>query len=147
MDIKESLKDSYISCLLIVKILVPVSIIIKIATHFGAIEALSKALAYPMSLLNLPGELGVVWATAMIANIYASVFTFFAIIDPQELTTAQVSVLGAIILFAHSLPNESAICKLAGLSYKASISIRLSAAFIFGLITSAVLSKYNLLAH
>jgi len=147
MNIKESLKDSYISCLLLVKILIPVSIAIKIATHFGAIDALSKILAYPMSLLNLPGDLGVVWATAMLANIYAGIFTFFSIIDPQQLNVAQVSILGAIILFAHSLPNESAICKLAGLNYRTSISIRISVAFIFGLITSAILSKYDLLNY
>ena len=147
INIKESIKDSYISCLLLIKIIIPVSIIIKLATYLGAIETLSKVLTYPMSLLNLPGELGVIWATAILANIYASIFTFYSIVDPSTLTVAQVSILGTIILFAHGLIAEGAICKLAGLSYRASITIRISTAFIFGLITSTILTKYNLLNY
>ncbi len=147
MDIKESLRDSYISCLILVKVLVPVAIIIKVANYFSAIELLSNILSFPMSLLNLPGELGVVWATAMLGNIYASIFTFFSIINPAELSTAQTSILGAIILFAHSLPTEGTICKLAGFNYWPSTILRIVVAFIFGFIVSIFLTKYNLLSY
>ena len=55
---------------MLLKILIPVSIIVKILEVFGLIEVVASYISGVMGVMGLPGEFGLVWATAMLTNIY-----------------------------------------------------------------------------
>jgi hypothetical protein len=83
--------------------------------------------------------MGLVWASAMIGNMYAGMVAYFSI--SSQLTVAQISVLATIILIAHSLPIELAVTRKAG----AKVIPLFLARFIFGFIGGVLLFQiYNL---
>lgn len=120
--------------------MIPVSIIVKILQETGLIVYIGDALAPLMSVMGLPGEMGLVWASAMLGNIYAGIITYFTI--DINLTVAQVTVLSTVILIAHTLPIELAITQKAGVKAIIAFFFR----FIFGFIAGVILFHlYNVL--
>lgn len=111
------------------KVMVPIIIIIKVVEEFGGIALLSQWLSPLMSLVGLPDEMGLVWATTILTNIYAGLLVFMN--TDAELSVAQVSVLGSLMLIAHSLPIEAAIAKRAGVSISMTLLIRLGGGLLF----------------
>ncbi|MCG9749418.1 hypothetical protein L1D54_02900 [Vibrio brasiliensis] len=111
------------------KVMVPIIIIIKVVEEFGGIALLSQWLSPLMSSVGLPDEMGLVWATTILTNIYAGLLVFMN--TDAELSIAQVSVLGSLMLIAHSLPIEAAIAKRAGVSISMTLLIRLGGGLLF----------------
>jgi len=125
------------------KIMIPMIIIIKIIEEFGGIELLSEWLSPVMSLVGLPSEMGLVWATTLVTNMYAGLVVFMSI--DADLTVAQVSVLGILLLLAHSLPIEVAVAKKAGVGVAATLIIRLGGSFLMGWIFHQLYQSGDLL--
>jgi hypothetical protein len=130
---REVLIESFKGWLLLCKILIPVSLIVSALQYFGIIEPMADVLAPVMNFVGLPGETGIIWATALLVNIYAALATFAALAaGGLELSIAQSSVLGAMILFAHALPVEGGIARLAGVKMWESCLLRILAALTYG---------------
>lgn len=119
---------------MLLKIIVPVSIAVKILSYFGIIEIIGRILGPVMSAVGLPGESGLIWATAMVTNIYGGLIVFFSMTGTLPFTMAQVTVLSAMILVAHSLPVELRIAHAAGVRLWFMFALRVCAAFLLGLI-------------
>jgi len=131
--VKGWFKQSTTTSIKIFKIMIPVTILVKILQETGLIVYIGNALAPLMSVMGLPGEMGLVWASAMMGNIYAGIIAFFSI--GIELTVAQITVLSTIILIAHTLPVELAITHKAGMKAGTAFVFR----FIFGFIAGVLL--------
>ncbi|WP_227803991.1 hypothetical protein [Marinomonas profundi] len=110
--------------------MIPMIIIIKVVEAFGGIELLSQWLSPVMSLVGLPSEMGLVWATTLVTNMYAGLVVFMS--TDVDLTVAQVSILGTLMLLAHSLPIEVAVAKKAGVGVVATLVIRLGGSLLMG---------------
>ncbi len=95
----------------LIKITVPVVIITKILEELGLIDAISSLFAPLLSLMGLPGELGLVWATAIFTSIYGGLAVFASLAPDLHLTSAQLTVLCSAILYAHSLPVELTVSR------------------------------------
>ena len=129
----------------LLKIMVPVLIVVKILDLFGASQYLSLALSPVMELVGLPKEMGIVWAAAILVNIYTSMAVFFSVVLVEPLTVAQMTVLATMILIAHGLPMESAISKAAGLGWMYTISLRIGGALVLGFILHWGFDLFSLL--
>ncbi len=129
----------------LVKIMVPVLIIVKLLDAFGASHYLSLVLSPLMEFVGLPAEMGIVWAAAILVNIYTSMAVFFSIALLEPLTVAQMTVLATMILIAHGLPMESAISKAAGLGWLYTISLRIGGALVLGVILHWGFDAFSLL--
>ena len=140
--LKSWFTQSITTSIKIFKIMIPVSILVKILQETGLIVYIGDALAPLMSMMGLPGEMGLVWASAMLGNIYAGIITYFSI--GIELTVAQVTVLSTIILIAHTLPIELAITQKAGVKAGAAFLFRFIFAFIAGVILYHLYNLFNL---
>ncbi len=124
----------------LLKITIPVVIITKILDELGLIVYLSSFLEPIMNLLGLPGELGLVWATAILTNLYGAVVVFATLAPELNLTVAQATVICSAMLIAHSLPLELTITKKAGAAFTPIALLRLTGAFIYGLLLNSVCS-------
>jgi hypothetical protein len=113
-------------------IIVPIGIVTRILEQLGLIDVFGDLLAPLMQLVGLPGELGLVWATAMVVNIYGGLMVFAALAPGLELTLAQVTVVGTMILVAHSLPVELRIAQKVGARLRAMLLLRVVGAFALG---------------
>ena len=122
--------------------MIPVSIVVKILQETGLIVYIGDALAPLMSVMGLPGEMGLVWASAMMGNIYAGIVTYFSM--GMELTAAQITVLSTIILIAHTFPIELAITHKAGVKASVAFLFRFLLGFFAGVILYNIYNIFNL---
>ena len=125
------------------KIMIPMIIVIKVFEEFGGIELLSQWLSPVMSLVGLPSEMGLVWATTLVTNMYAGLVVFIS--TDVDLTVAQVSILGTLMLLAHSLPIEVAVAKKAGVGVVATLVTRLGGSLLMGWILHQIYQGGDLL--
>src|SRR5690606_29920735 len=87
--------------LTLLKVMVPALIVVKLLDVLGATAWLAVLLSPLMQLVGLPDAMGLVWAATMLTNIYTGMAVFFQLAADASMTTAQVSVLGALMLGAH----------------------------------------------
>jgi hypothetical protein len=115
------------------KLMIPVLIVVKILEELGAIPIIAHFLEPLMTLVGLPEAMGLVLATNLITNIYGGMMIFFQLAPDYPMTIAQVSVLGGMMLVAHSLPIEVRIVQLAGVRVVIAFMMRFVSALIFGI--------------
>lgn len=128
---------------LLFKLTLPVIIIVKILEEMGAIPYISALLEPLMLLVGLPENMGIVWTTTMITNIYGGMLIFFQMADDQVLTVAQVTVLGSMMLIAHGLPVEIRITQQAGVRLVTALMLRMGCALVLGMILHHIYSWGN----
>lgn len=119
--------------LTLLKIMVPALVVIKALDMAGATAWLAWLLSPLMQLMGLPDSLGVVWATVMLTNIYTAMVVFFQVAGNEPLTTAQLTVLGTLMLLAHFLPVEGAVAKKAGVPWRLTLALRIGGALVLGM--------------
>jgi spore maturation protein SpmB len=138
------LRDAVKASLLLFRVMIPILLATRVLRDPAVIEFLGAdliqlggdALAPVMGLVGLPGEMGLVWATAMLVNIYGGLAVYVDLAPrlSQPLTTEQATVLGTMILVAHSLPLELTICRKAGTRFRALLTLRIVGAAVIGLL-------------
>ena len=117
------------------KFMIPISIFVRILQETGLIVYVGNALSPLMKLMGLPGEMGLVWASSMIANIYGGLIAYLQIMPNIEpLNIAQVTTLSTIILVAHTFPLELMVTKKAGAKILPMFVIRFGFGFLAGVV-------------
>lgn len=130
------------SCWILFKLMIPVSIIIRIIQEFNLLDYCSGVLSPLMSIVGLPAETAIVWLTAMVVNIYGGLLSLFSIYPTlaQPLTHAQITVLVTMILVAHTFPVELGIAKKTGVKLWIMFLIRFVGAMLIGIILNLIYS-------
>ena len=121
--------------------MVPISILTKLLQECGGVEVIAQCLGPVMEWVGLPGSMGLVWASAILTNLYGGVVAFAALAPAHELTVAQVTVLSTIILVAHALPIELRIAQKAGTRFRIMILIRVLGALLLGFILNQLYTQ------
>lgn len=127
------------------KVMIPVLILVKLLEMAGGITLLARALSPVMGIVGLPGETALVWATAMLVNLYAAIIVLAGL--ALQLTAAQATVLALMMLVAHNLLVETAICTRAGLKSWFMLLSRIAGAFLFGYIMHITYSSTGTLQY
>lgn len=143
-ELKEILRDVGSTYFFLLKIMIPISIIVKILDEYGFIEVIGETLAPVMGVIGLPGEFGLVISTAMITNIYGALVVFFTLSLQYSYSVAQVTILACIMLIAHTLPVEVRIAQKAGVRLWYTLTLRILGAFVFGIILNIIFSSFYL---
>ena len=128
----ELFRNALRTSLMLFKIIIPISIATRFLQQWGVVDQLGILLGPVMELVGLPGQMGLVWATAMVTNIYGGMVVFASLAPDLELTVAQVTVLGTMVLVAHALPVELRIAQKAGTRFRATALIRVFGALLLG---------------
>ena len=127
------------------KILIPFVFIIKLLEVTGVVDVIAKAFAPLMGLIGLPTELGIIWVTALVVNIYAALILFVNILPYLDVSVAQITILTVAMLLCHNLLVESAISRSAGVSFLFTSFYRLVSALFVCFILNLIYSKFNYL--
>ncbi|MDL2314933.1 hypothetical protein LJC16_01600 [Bacteroidales bacterium OttesenSCG-928-C19] len=140
-----SVKSTLKTCAFLFKIMIPVSILLKILQSTGWIVYVGQAFAPLMQPLGLPGEMGLVWATSLLGNIFGGILVLLNTLSHMQLSIAQMSVLTFLILIAHTLIIETTITYQIGIKIVPMILFRLILAYLGGLILNLVYSSFGIL--
>jgi hypothetical protein len=135
------LKEAGSMSLMLFKIMIPVSIIVKLLQDYNAISYIGDILSPVMKLVGLPGEMGLVWATTMVANLYGGIIAFFSIYQSVPMTVAQMTILTTIMLIAHTFPVELIVARKAGVRLVPMFLIRFGFAFLLGIILNFIYTQ------
>ena len=136
--LKELLQEISGVYLTLLKVMVPAIIIVKMLDMLGGTQWLAGMLAPFMQFVGLPEQLGLVWATAILTNIFTAMVVFVDVTTALELSVAQVSVIGILMLLSHSVPIEGAVAKMVGVSWRLTISLKLGG----GLLLAALVNWF-----
>ena len=128
------------------RIMIPTLLIVKILQELGFVDILNNLLSPLMFLVGLPEEIGIVVTTTILTSPYTGLAVLAGLPLENGLTSAQASVLGLLILFAHSLPIEALICRRAGVRIRATVFVRLILGFLFCVMLHQFLNATNLLS-
>ena len=129
------------------KVIFPVVIIIRILELIGAITYLAKFLEPLTSFIGIDGSLGLVWMAAILVNIYAGMAAFASLQAIFDYSVAETTILGLLILIAHSLPIEVAIARQSRVSGIFNLLFRFINAVIAGKILNYIFVKYDLFSE
>ncbi|MFT5117883.1 MAG: hypothetical protein ACI9NY_001416 [Kiritimatiellia bacterium] len=125
----------------LVKIMLPMLLLVRFIELLGWIEPMALLLEPVMMWVGLPGDMGLVWLSAMLSSVYTGMAIFYQIAGTEPMTIAQVSVLGTMILVAHGLPVEVAIARASGVSLWFTLLLRISAALGLGALLNMTYSN------
>lgn len=120
------------------KLMIPILIVVKILQEVGGIVFLGNLLSPVMQTVGLPGSMGLVWATTLVANIYGGIIVFMSLTVAQPVTIAQTTVLAVMMLIAHTLPIELRIAQKAGVRLRFLGPFRVGCAFLLGFILNRI---------
>jgi spore maturation protein SpmB len=127
------------------RIMIPVSIIVKILQETGAIVYIGIALSPLMKIVGLPGEMGLVWGTTMITNLFGGTMAYLNLAPYYHLSVAQTTIICLMMLVAHTFPIELQIARKAGVKVIVMFIIRFGFAFLMGIILNLIYSSFNIL--
>ncbi len=135
------------ACWILFKLMIPVSIIIRIIQQTGLLTYISDVLHPIMRIVGLPAETAIVWLTAMVVNIYGGLLSLFSIYPSlsEPMTVAQMTVLLTMILIAHTFPIELGISQKTGIRIIIMFMIRFGLGIVLGILLSRIYLFFNLL--
>jgi len=142
--LKDLGRDSLKTSVELLKVTVPAIIVTKLLEELGLIVYIGKALDPLMGLMGLPGELGLVWATAILTTPYGAIGVYAALGPSLSLSGADMTVLCSVMLIAHSLPVELSITKKAGANVLPMGALRLLGALVYGIILNQLCSRLQI---
>lgn len=123
----------------LLRISLPLLIAIRVLDeHFNLVAHAGAILAPLMAWADLPGQAGIVWATAIFIQLYAAMLVLAALWTQLDLTAAQSTTLAAMMLTAHALPVELRIAQKAGAQIRAMLLLRFGGALLLGALLAAI---------
>ncbi|EPJ54768.1 MAG: hypothetical protein OFPI_05450 [Osedax symbiont Rs2] len=129
--------------LTLLKVMVPTLIVVKILDLLGGTVWLAALLSPFMQFVGLPEQMGIIWATAILTNIYTSMIVFVDVTANMQLSVAQVSVMGILILLSHSIPMEGAVAKMVGVSWRLTISLKLGGGLLLAALINYLYREFD----
>lgn len=125
-NIKQTLRSSIKSSILVLKLIIPLYILSDILLYFGVLEYISFIFKPITNALSLPQEASLSIGAGIFINIYAAI----AFGAPLGLSSYQWTIMGIFIGVCHSLIIEGAIMKKLQIPYLYSVLLRFTMGFI-----------------
>lgn len=130
--VRKNVADAVRVCAALFKIMIPVMLAMKLLQELGLIGVVGDLMGPLMQVFGLPGSMGLVWATALLTNLYAAAVVLITLLPENPLSAAQVTVLATMMLIAHGLPVELSIARRSGARLRGQLIVRLAAAMLCG---------------
>ncbi|MDR2810930.1 MAG: nucleoside recognition domain-containing protein [Tannerellaceae bacterium] len=103
--IKQALPKSVKTCLWLLKIILPISLAVRLLQYSGLLGEFSAWLEPVFSLVGLPGETAIVFLTSVFCPLYAPI----ALISSMALGVREATILALMCLVSHNLIVESSV--------------------------------------
>ena len=129
----------------VVKITVPMLLLMRALQWWQVDLLIAQALEPSMQLLGLPGYAGIIWAAAIIGNLYTGLAVGLYYFQQQPLSIAEMSTLCLMMLIAHNLIVESVVAAKVGAQLMFVVLWRLFNAYLIGWLSYQLLQWTNTL--
>jgi hypothetical protein len=135
--IKQALPKSGKTCLWLLKIILPISLGVRLLQYSGWLGAFSEWLEPVFSVLGLPGETAIVFITSIFSPLYAPI----ALISSMGLGVREATILALMCLVSHNLIVESSVQAKTGSGFWEITLLRLVMSFVIALSLNFVMPR------
>ncbi len=132
-----ALKKSGSTALWLLKIILPVSLVVRILDYVGVLTYLANFLDPLFVYMGLPGSTAIIFITSIFLPLYAPL----AIITSMSITLRELTIIALMCQIAHNLPVESAIQAKTGTSFWGITMLRIGMSIVAGLLLNIVLPQ------
>lgn len=130
-------KKSGYTTLWLLKIILPVSLIVRLLDFYGILAFMAALLDPIFVYLGLPGSTAIVFITSVFLPLYAPL----AIITSMSITLRELTILALMCQLSHNLPVESAIQARTGTPFWTATVLRVGMSITVGLILNLILPQ------
>jgi hypothetical protein len=135
--IKQALPKSGKTCLWLLKIILPISLGVRLLQYSGWLGAFSAWLEPLFSIIGLPGETAIVFITSVFCPLYAPI----ALISSMALGVREATILALMCLVSHNLIVESSVQAKTGSGFWEMTLLRLLMSFVIALSLNWVMPR------
>lgn len=133
--VREALPKSGKLSLWLLKIILPISLAVRLLDYYGVIEWLAGYMNPVFQLVGLPGALAIVFITSIFLPLYAAI----AVMTSLAMTMREATILSIMCLVAHNLPVECAVTRKTGSSFVGMFALRIVMAFVVAVFLNTLL--------
>lgn len=137
--VTESLRPSVKTTLWLLKIMLPISLGVRLLQHYGVIAWCAQWLDPVFQYLGLSGASAIAFLTGASVTTYACI----AVMLSMALTLRQATIIAIMVLICHALPLECAVVKKVGSKPFRMAFIRIVGAFLAALYLNLVLPEMD----
>lgn len=124
--VKKALPKAGKTCLWLFKIILPISLLVRLLQYSGILGSVSEFFYPAFSLVGLPGETAIIFITSLFTPLYAPI----ALITSMSLGLREATILALMCLLSHNLIVESSIQAKTGSSFWGITALRVFMSFL-----------------
>lgn len=125
--VKSALPKAGKTCIWLLKIILPISLLVRLLQYSGILAKVSDVLQPIFSLIGLPGETAIVFITSIFTPLYAPI----ALITSMSLGVREATILALMCLVSHNMIVECSVQSKTGSSWIGMFVMRLVMSFVF----------------
>ena len=132
-----SLKKSLTTSMWLLKIILPISLVVRFLDYFGVLTVIGSILDPVFVFLGLPGSTGIVFITSIFLPLYAPI----AILTSMSVTLRELTILALMCQITHNIPVESSIQARTGTPFWRTATVRIIMSIVVGFVLNLILPK------
>lgn len=133
-------------CLWLLKVMLPISLAVRVLQYVGVIDWLAGYLSPVFSYIGLSGDSAFVFLTSIFLPLYPTI----AVMTTLTLTLREATILAVMCLVSHNLPVECSVAHKTGSRFGEIVAFRIAMSFVAAVVLNWLLPQsdapFNFLA-
>lgn len=135
--IRLALPRSLSICLWLLKVMLPISLAVRVLQHVGVIDWLAGYLSSVFSYIGLSGDSAFVFLTSIFLPLYPTI----AVMTTLTLTLREATILAVMCLVSHNLPVECSVAHKTGSRFGGIVAFRITMSFVSAIVLNWLLPQ------
>lgn len=124
-------------CLWLFKVMLPISLAVRVLQHVGVIAWLASWLSPVFSYIGLSGDSAIVFLTSIFLPLYPTI----AVMATLTLTLREATILAVMCLVSHNLPVECSVAHKTGSPFGQIVAFRIGMSFVSAIVLNLLLPQ------
>ena len=124
--VRLALPRSLSICLWLLKVMLPISLAVRVLQYVGVIDWLAGYLSPVFSYIGLSGDSAFVFLTSIFLPLYPTI----AVMTTLTLTLREATILAVMCLISHNLPVECSVAHKTGSRFGEIVAFRIAMSFV-----------------
>ena len=124
-------------CLWLLKVMLPISLAVRVLQYVGVIDWLAGVLSPLFAYIGLSGDSAIVFLTSIFLPLYPTI----AVMATLTLTLREATILAVMCLVSHNLPVECSVAHKTGSPFGRIVAFRVAMSFVSAIVLNALMPQ------